>query len=961
MRIHPLAPTGNGSPRARSRRGAVSEASSRQFWETFDQVPVGIAHTRAGDGAWIRVNRTLCDLLGYTSQELLQHTFRDITHPDDLEDDLCQLERLLAGEISSYKLQKRYIRKDGAQVWARVSIGLGGPEGDGEPYVIAIVEDITEMFEAEAALRESEERYRSLVELCPDSIMVFAGGSVAYANASAAALFGAESPSQLIGINAQLLIQAGHLPSVTEVVTAARRTGRGVEIGDGDLVRIDGVPIAANLEVSAAGITYRGEQATQLVVRDRSERRQAEEALRQSERGFRLLFSNNPLPMWVYDAETLRFLEVNESAIVKYGYSRDEFLSMTLIDIRPDGDVPRLMSILKTGHPGNHTMHTWRHRKKNGDVIEVEIVSHQLKFASRDAVLVLAQDVTERKRSEEALRESEARYRALVETSPDGITLTDLDGRVLMANQVAATLRGLQDPSEMIGRDILEFVPPDERAEARAVRASLLEDGHVGDVEHRYRQRDGSILSVDVSSAVIRDDQGVAQGIINVARDISDRKQFEQTLTHQASHDGLTGLPNRDQLRRRLEAALEQDSAGPLAFLLMDLDRFKEINDTFGHHYGDLLLAELGPRLRSVFADEALVARLGGDEFGIMLPRASREDAAEAARRLLGLLSEPMVLESRTLDVGGSIGIVLAPDHGGDVNELLRRADVAMYLAKRDRRGFDFYDPERDQHSSERLMLMADLRGAIENNQLVLHYQPKASLRTGEIRSTEALVRWEHPERGLIPPNEFIPLAEHGGLITPLSYWVIESALQQVRKWRESGRDITVAVNLSPRNLHNQDLVPTLEALLKKWRIEPQVLKLELTESAIMDHPDAAMETLTRLHNMGVRISIDDFGTGYSSLGYLKRLPVDEIKIDRSFVTDMVEQKDDAFIVRSIIDLGHNLNIQVVAEGVENQRTWDLLSVLGCDVAQGYFLSRPLPAPDVTLMLKRTNKFLIQP
>ena len=279
-----------------------------------------------------------------------------------------------------------------------------------------------------------------------------------------------------------------------------------------------------------------------------------------------------------------------------------------------------------------------------------------------------------------------------------------------------------------------------------------------------------------------------------------------------------------------------------------------------------------------------------------------------------------------------------------------------MYMAKRDRRGCAVYDAERDYHSADRLRLMAELRSAIEDDQLVLYYQPKALVRTGEITGAEALVRWDHPEHGLIPPDEFIPLAEQGGLIGPLATWVLNEALGQLRRWQDSGRELEIAINLSSRNLYDSHLVDTVSALLDKWSIDPGALKVELTETAIMDDPQVALRALTQLHEMGVKIAIDDFGTGYSSLGYLTKLPVDEIKIDRSFVADMTENRDDAFIVRSTVDLGHNLGLEVVAEGVEDRRTWDLLGLLGCDVAQGYFLSRPVPAPDLTVSLKRRNR-----
>jgi EAL domain-containing protein (putative c-di-GMP-specific phosphodiesterase class I) len=308
------------------------------------------------------------------------------------------------------------------------------------------------------------------------------------------------------------------------------------------------------------------------------------------------------------------------------------------------------------------------------------------------------------------------------------------------------------------------------------------------------------------------------------------------------------------------------------------------------------------------------------------------------------------------LNVGASIGIALCPEHGEDADTLLRRADIAMYTAKRAHEGFAFYQPEQDDHTPDRLLLAGELRHAIENDQLVLHYQPKASFATGCVSHVEALVRWNHPQRGLVPPDQFIPLAEQTGLIRPLFLWVLNDALHQCSLWQQEGIGLHVAVNLSMRNLQDPRLPDTLVNLLSRWNLEPTWVELEITESALAADPERAMRILTRFSAMGMRITIDDFGTGYSSLAYLKRLPVDEIKIDKSFVLGMVNDENDATIVRSTIDLGHNLGLKVVAEGVEDQATWDLLTAWGCDLAQGYFLSHPLPAPDLVAWLRACGR-----
>ena len=423
---------------------------------------------------------------------------------------------------------------------------------------------------------------------------------------------------------------------------------------------------------------------------------------------------------------------------------------------------------------------------------------------------------------------------------------------------------------------------------------------------------------------------------------------------HQALHDSLTDLPNRTLFHDRVHQALASARRDhvPVAVMIMDLDRFKEVNDTLGHQSGDELLKQVGLRLRESLRDSDTVARLGGDEFGVLLPKVLDAEAAVAvARKLRTTLEEPLTIHGLALQMEASIGIALFPDHGADVQGLLQRADVAMYVAK-EQSGCEVYTRERDEYSPDRLTLLTELRRAIDRSELVLHYQPKADLRTGEINGVEALVRWNHPERGMIPPDEFIPPAQKTGVIAPLTMFVLDEALRQCRTWTLQGMEICVAVNLSTRNLLDVHLPDTVGELLNRWEVPARLLELEITESTILADPIRAMQILSRLDEMGVRLAIDDFGTGYSSLAYLKRLPVDELKIDKSFILGMEDSENDAVIVRSTIDLGRNLGLRVVAEGVETQAAWNRLVSLGCDVAQGYYLSRPAPAEQLTEWLR---------
>ncbi len=420
---------------------------------------------------------------------------------------------------------------------------------------------------------------------------------------------------------------------------------------------------------------------------------------------------------------------------------------------------------------------------------------------------------------------------------------------------------------------------------------------------------------------------------------------LEQRAMHDVTHDALTDLPNRVLFRDRLEQALHaaQHDRTHAAILMMDLDRFKEINDTLGHFNGDRLLKQVAARLQGIMQETATVARLGGDEFAILLPKILVvKNATEVARKIGKALQAPFGLEGLKLDVQASIGIAVYPEHGADADTLLQRADVAMYMAKQEKTGYIVYDPKHDKHSPHRLTLMGELRHAIEADELILYYQPKANIKTGEIAEVEALVRWQHPQHDLMPPDEFIPLAERTGLIKPLTIWVLNHALRQHSIWKEQGLDIGVAVNMSAHGLLDLELPDLIAGVLASHNAAPQRLVLEITETSIMVDQERALQILTRLADMGVRLSIDDFGTGYSSLAYLSKLPVCEIKIDKSFVMDMNENEKHAMIVRATIDLAHNLGLEVIAEGTCTKEIFARLESLDCDAAQGEYITLPI-------------------
>jgi diguanylate cyclase (GGDEF)-like protein/PAS domain S-box-containing protein len=562
----------------------------------------------------------------------------------------------------------------------------------------------------------------------------------------------------------------------------------------------------------------------------------------------------------------------------------------------------------------------------------------------------------ERARVARQLHESQERFRRVFEEGAVGMAIVGQDYKFVEVNDALCQLLGYSRPE--LNRLGIRDVSHPEDFDATADMSRRLFAGELNSyrAEKRYLKKTGEVVWVQLSVSVVHGDGGDPLYSIGVLQDITERKRAEQEMQFLALHDTLTGLPNRTLFTDRLQQAIltaGRDGAG-FGLLVMDLDRFKEVNDSLGHQSGDLLLQQMAARLRSALRQSDTVARLGGDEFGVLpfgVP--DIQGSVLAAQKILGAKDVPFTLGEATVEVGLSIGIAQYPEHGRDAETLMRRADVAMYVAKRTKSGFATYSPEQDEHSAGRLALMGELRQAIRSRQLVLHYQPKVEFQSGRTTSVEALVRWEHPSKGLLGPDQFIPLAEQTDLMTLLARYVMTEALEQAERWHGMGISLGVAVNLSAANLHEASLPDLAQELLLGVGLPPSVLTVEITESAIM--VAQADRTVRRLRDMGIGISIDDFGTGYSSLSYLKTLPVSEIKIDRSFVKDMAIDTDDAAIVQPTIDLGHNLRIKVVAEGVEDETTWKMLSLLGCDYAQGWYISRALAPGDLEDWLKTSK------
>ncbi len=536
-------------------------------------------------------------------------------------------------------------------------------------------------------------------------------------------------------------------------------------------------------------------------------------------------------------------------------------------------------------------------------------------------------------------RRVEHRMRHVVRHSFEAIVTIGEDGRIESFNPAAREIFGLEE-HEAIGSPFarLLFGPGDGAEPASVADAAPREVTGV--------RADGAHFPLELADTTFE-----AEGRrLRVAfmRDITHRRAQQRALEHQATHDALTGLPNRVLLHRRCVEALDaaQADGTPAAVLILDLDRFKEVNDTLGHQVGDRLLQQIAMRLRDPLRPVDTIARLGGDEFAILLPGVSMPEARAMAAGLIGRLEDPFRIDGLGLQVDASVGIAMYPDHGSEAAVLIQRGDVAMYVAKKVRNTVAVYDPEQDFHSVRHLTLKGELRQAIDRDELVLYYQPKISSATGRADGAEALMRWRHPRHGLVPPGEFIPLAEHTGLIKPMTQWALDAAMRQCAAWRKLGLDLPISVNCSARNLLEEDLPGTIEQALRRHGLDPRSLILEITETAIIEDPQGALEVLTLLAGLGVRISIDDFGTGYSSMEYLTRLPASELKIDRSFVMGILREENNAIIVRSIIDLAHNLGLRAVAEGVDSEEAWQVVRSLGCDASQGFHFARPIDAAE---------------
>jgi diguanylate cyclase (GGDEF)-like protein/PAS domain S-box-containing protein len=704
----------------------------------------------------------------------------------------------------------------------------------------------------------------------------------------------------------------------------------------------------------------------QSLIRDDTERRLAEKRL-QSQKNFAdQLIDSSPEAIAILDLDD-RVIRVNREFCRLFGYPQEDCIGRQMGDLTvPEHLHAESLALSARVMDGECFEVETQRIRKDGTLVDVSILAKPIATEKDEpAAYVIYRDISARKRNQEVLRKSEERHRTVLETAPDPVMVRDMAGRVIYLNPAFTRVFGWK-LEECLGQ-ALDFVPREHMPETRRFLEQLKKGRSFSGVETRRFTKEGLLVDVSISGAVFFDADGKPDGYVNTLQDITERLHKDEELRYVAYHDTLTGLPNRKSFYMRLDELLQhtgrRHSDRSWALMFLDLDKFKQVNDTMGHDTGDRLLKDAAARLHGCLRETDYLFRLGGDEFTIILVNLSRDiDVARVARKILKSINLPFQCNGQEIFTSTSIGISVFPNDGWEVERLVKNADIAMYAAKEaGGNGFRFFTEEMNRKALHRMEMENSLRRALDRNEMQLYYQPLVN-QTNRIVGMEALLRWNHPDRGLVPPSEFIRITEETGIIVPMGWWVLKTACVQTRRWHDLGfDDLFVSVNLTTRQLQDPDFEKTVVAIVEKSGLRPECLNLELTESSMIQNPELCIARMKALRAEGITFSIDDFGTGYSSLSYLKRFPIDSLKIDHSFIAEAMKDPGDQELIKTIINMARNLNIDTVAEGVETAEQKDLLVSYGCSNMQGYLFAHPVPVDRFMDLLECQEEAAVSP
>lgn len=795
-----------------------------------------------------------------------------------------------------------------------------------------------------------------ILEFMPDAVIIHCQGRILFVNRAAAVLAGANNEQDLLGRSIEDFIPVADKEETKKRIKRLLRSKQ--QHSKWELTKLSGETVLC--EVSTTIIKYQGRSSILTVIRDVSERYRIEEELTLQRGYFQQLFENSPDGIIMVDNND-RIIFANQGFLNLFEYSREEVKGRPINDLIVPGYLEEEADgISNTALGGKLAKKETTRMRKDGSLVDVSVIGYPIFINGvQVGIYGIYSDITKRKQAEKGLYESEERYRKLIEHLPEAI-LVHVRGEVVLANEAAAKLLRAPGVEAVLGRYFLDIMHPDYMEIAR-IRLKMVSENRK-DIPLRQQKIirfDGTFVEVEMSATWFN--YKGEDAVLSVIRDITERKKAEETINKLAYYDILTGLPNRVLFRDRfvLELAHAYRNSQMLAVLFLDLDRFKNVNDSLGHRMGDELLREVALRLKGVLRKVDTISRMGGDEFMILIPEVSKtEDIEVITKKILGALQKPFIVNESQLYITTSIGISTYPRDGEDIDTLIKKADAAMYKAKE--LGGNcccVYASSIENEIKDRLLMLNELKSALGKGQMVLNYQPRFNAKTGKINGVEALIRWEHPRMGLISPSKFIPVAEETGMIIPIGEWVLRTACTMNKAWQDAGYpELKMAVNVSARQLQSIDFPKTVKKILCQTGLEPQHLELEITEEAVKKNVELCLETIGRLREIGVGISMDDFGTGYSCLRHLRDSDISLLKINQLLFRDLRGSDTDRIIINSIISMAHQLGIEVTAEGVEEQEQLDVLGSMKCDHIQGYLLSKPLSQQSFEELLKRPER-----